>query len=119
MSQSISRSDLQAAIDTRSVTTVDALPPGAYRRRHLPRAVNLAAEDIDRAAEVLPDKAAAIVVYSTDEACTRGPELSRLLDGLGYRNVRIYSDGIEDWVNAGLPVDTAVEQRSQNEGHDR
>jgi rhodanese-related sulfurtransferase len=107
MSESISRSDLQAAVNTRSVTIVDALPAGAYRRRHLPRAVNLAAEDIDRAAEVLPDKAAAIVVYSTDETCTRGPELSRLLDGLGYRDVRIYSDGIEDWVSAGLPVDTA------------
>ncbi|MBX6354709.1 MAG: rhodanese-like domain-containing protein [Micromonosporaceae bacterium] len=108
MFQSISRSDLQAAINTRSVTIVDALPPRAYRRRHLPDAVNLAAEDIDRVAEVLPDKAAAIVVYSTDEACTRGPELAQLLESLGYRNIRIYAGGIEDWAGAGLPVSAAV-----------
>jgi rhodanese-related sulfurtransferase len=109
MSQSISRSDAQAAISTGSVTVVDALPTAAYRRRHLPGAVNLAAENIGHAAEVLPDTAAPIVVYSTDAACTRGPELTRLLDDLGYRNVRIYSEGIEDWVSAGLPVETAVE----------
>jgi rhodanese-related sulfurtransferase len=109
MSQSISRSDLQAAIDTRSVTIVDALPPRAYRRRHLPGAVNLAAEDIDRAAEVLPDKGAAIVVYSTDEACSRGPELVRLLEGHGYRNVLIYVGGIEDWAGAGLPLSAVID----------
>jgi rhodanese-related sulfurtransferase len=71
--------------------------------------VNLAAEDIDRAAEVLPDQATSIVVYSTDVACTRGPELARLLDDLGYRDVQVYSDGIEGWVSAGLPVEAAVE----------
>ncbi len=92
---------------------VDALPSSAYRRRHLPGAVNLAAEDIGHAAVVLPDTAAPIVGYSTDTACARGPELARLLDGLGYRNVRIYSEGIEDWVGAGLSVQTAAEQRRQ------
>jgi rhodanese-related sulfurtransferase len=109
MSQPISRPDLQAAIDAGSVTVVDALPAAAYGRRHLPGAVNLAAEDIARAAEVLPDTAASVVVYSTDAACSRAPELTRLLDDLGYRDVRIYADGIEDWVSAGLPIETAVE----------
>ena len=109
MSQPIARSDLRAAINTGSVTVVDALPAAAYRRRHLPGAVNLASEDIAHAAEVLPDKTTSIVVYSTDTACTRAPELTRLLADLGYRDVRIYSDGIEDWVSAGLPVETSVE----------
>jgi rhodanese-related sulfurtransferase len=26
---------------------------------------------------------------------------------LGYTNVRLYRDGIEDWVGAGLPVESS------------
>ena len=106
MSTAISREELRAAIDDASVTVVDALPPAPFGQRHLPGALNVVAEDPDehvRAA--LPDTAAAIVTYSTDERCTRGPELAARLRELGYRNVRTYEGGIEDWIAAGLPVD--------------
>jgi mannose-6-phosphate isomerase-like protein (cupin superfamily) len=53
----------------------------------------------------LPDKAATIVTYSTDAHCTRGPELAARLEGLGYGDVRVYREGIADWVQAGLPVE--------------
>ncbi len=105
MSNTITRPELQAALG--ELTVVDALPAGAYGRRHLPTAVNLAAEEIERAKEVLPDPDAPIVVYSSDTNCTRGPELTELLAGLGYRNLRLYQDGIEDWVAAGLPIEKA------------
>lgn len=102
----IRRDDLQAAIEAGSVTVVDALPAAPYGERHLPGALNVVAEDPDeRVAEVLPDKAAAIVTYSTDAGCTRGPELAERLSALGYRDVRTYASGIEDWVGAGLPVE--------------
>jgi rhodanese-related sulfurtransferase len=89
-----------------SLTVVDALPAGAYRRRHLPGALNLTEEDAaDRAAEVLPDRSAPVVVYSTDQDCDRGPGLATRLEELGYTDVRLYSAGIEDWAGAGLPLD--------------
>lgn len=98
----ISRTDLQEAIEAGTVTTVDALPAPAYERRHLPTALNLTIEDAPQAAPtILPDPTAPIVVYSTDTSCTRGPELKRL----GYQNVRLYGEGIEDWITAGLPVE--------------
>jgi uncharacterized protein (TIGR02246 family) len=103
--QTVSRPELQDAMAAGSVTVVDALPPVAFQRRHLPGAVNLAAEDIENSADLLPDREALIVVYSTDTTCTRGPDVTRLLTGRGYRNVRSYRDGIEDWVAAGLPVE--------------
>ena len=89
-----------------SLTVVDALPEGAYRRRHLPGALNLTEEDAaDRAAEVLPDRSAPVVVYSTDRDCDRGPGLAARLEQLGYTDIRLYADGIEDWAGAGLPLD--------------
>jgi mannose-6-phosphate isomerase-like protein (cupin superfamily) len=45
------------------------------------------------------------VTYSTDAGCTRGPDLARRLEALGYADVRTYAAGIEDWVSAGLPLD--------------
>ncbi|MVZ99686.1 DUF4440 domain-containing protein [Actinomadura sp. LD22] len=103
----ISRAELSAAIGAGTAVAVDALPAPAYDRRHLPSALNLTAEDAPAsAAGVLPDRAARIVVYSTDTSCTRGPDLAAELKRLGYRNVRLYAEGIEDWVAAGLPVES-------------
>jgi mannose-6-phosphate isomerase-like protein (cupin superfamily) len=104
MTTLITRDELRSLLD--SVTVVDALPPAPYGKRHLPGALNLVEEDSDEhIAGVLPDRAAAIVTYSTDAGCTRGPDLAARLDALGYTDVRLYRDGIEDWVGAGLPVD--------------
>jgi mannose-6-phosphate isomerase-like protein (cupin superfamily) len=106
MPSPISRDELRSAMDAGSVTVVDALPPAPFGKRHLPGALNVVAEDPDeRVRAALPDPAAAIVTYSTDDDCTRGPELAERLRELGYSDVRTYSGGIEDWVAAGLPVE--------------
>jgi mannose-6-phosphate isomerase-like protein (cupin superfamily) len=104
MTTLISREELRSALD--SLTVVDALPPAPFGQRHLPGAINVVAEDSDEhVAGILPDKAAAIVTYSTDADCTRGPDLAARLQALGYTDVRSYREGIADWVGAGLPVD--------------
>jgi len=101
----ITREELSDALDKGTVTVVDALPAAPYGQRHLPGALNLVAEDPDeRVRAVLPDPAAAVVTYSTDADCARGPELAARLRDLGYTDVREYRDGIEDWVAAGLPL---------------
>jgi rhodanese-related sulfurtransferase len=107
MPGTISREELRSAIhDGNTVTVVDALPSAPYARRHLPGAVNVVAEDPDeRVRADLPDRAVSIVTYSTDHACTRGPELAERLERLGYSDVRNYEDGIEYWVAAGYPIE--------------
>jgi mannose-6-phosphate isomerase-like protein (cupin superfamily) len=104
MTAFVTREALHSDLD--SVTVVDAQPRTPYRQRHLPGAVNLVAEDSDEhVLGALPDTAAALVVYSTDAACGRAPELAARLEALGYADVRIYREGIEDWVAAGLAID--------------
>ncbi|HUQ54821.1 rhodanese-like domain-containing protein [Lentzea sp.] len=106
----ISREELKKGIDAGTLVVVDTMPAAYYKTEHLPGAVNIPGFPYDQAAEltdryapgVLPDKAAAIVVYCANVPC-RNSELvgSRLLQ-LGYSNVRKYREGIEDWVGAGL-----------------
>lgn len=106
MISEIGRNSLEAAVSAGGVTVIDALPAAPYGKRHLPGAINLTAEDPDaRVAEVLPDRTAPIVIYSTDRDCARGPEMAARLSALGYADVRAYRAGIGDWVAAGLPLD--------------
>lgn len=109
----ISRAELQAVIEAGTVVPVDALPENYYAQQHLPGAINLVADDVDnRAATLLPDKAAPIVTYCSNLACSNSGQVAAKLESLGYTNVRKYADGIQDWVEAGLPVASGVASRS-------
>ena len=109
MTTLISRDELRSAIDRRSVTVVDALPESYYSQRHLPGALNLVEDDVvARAASLLPDVDATIVTYCSNAACPNSQCVANRLTRLGYTDVRKYRDGIEDWVAAGLPVESGV-----------
>jgi rhodanese-related sulfurtransferase len=109
MTQLITRDELRAAIETGGVTVVDALGGDYYAQQHLPGAIALVDSDVDRLAPVLlPDKAAAIVTYCSNEACPNSQQVATRLANLGYTNVRKYREGIQDWVAAGLPVQTSL-----------
>lgn len=109
MTTLISRDELRAAIDDGTVTVVDALGESNYAQLHLPGALNLVEGDVDaRAAELLPDRDAAIVVYCSNPACGNSQAVANRLTALGYSNVRKYREGIQDWVAAGLPVESGV-----------
>jgi rhodanese-related sulfurtransferase len=107
MTALITRDELQAALDAGTVTLVDALPRSYYEQQHLPGALNLVEGDVAAdAGRLLPDKGAAIVTYCSNAACPNSQNVAGALERLGYTNVRKYRDGIQDWVGAGLPVET-------------
>jgi rhodanese-related sulfurtransferase len=109
MTTSITRDQLRFAIEDGSVIVLDALPAAPYSRRHIPGTLNLVIDDVDeQAPQLLPEKGASIVTYSTDASCGRGEALAERLEQLGNADVRVYRPGIEDWVGAGLPVETGA-----------
>ena len=108
MTTVINRTELQALIAAGTVTLVDALPQSYYDQQHLPGAINLVDTDVDaRAADLLPDRAATVVTYCSNPACGNSKAVGRRLEKLGYRDVRTYAGGIQDWVEAGLPTESA------------
>jgi rhodanese-related sulfurtransferase len=109
MTTLITRDELKAAIEKGEVTVVDALPAAYYEQQHLPGAVNLCVDEAaDRAAAVLPDKGAAIVTYCSNAACPNSEGVARTLTQLGYTDVRKFREGIQDWVEAGLPTESGA-----------
>jgi rhodanese-related sulfurtransferase len=109
MTALITRAELKTEIDAGTVTVVDALGGSYYAQQHLPGAIALTEDEVDaRAAALLPDKNAAIAVYCSNPACGNSQAVATRLERLGYTAVRKYREGIQDWVEAGLPVETGV-----------
>ncbi|MEU6431335.1 rhodanese-like domain-containing protein [Microbispora sp. NPDC046973] len=107
MTALIGRDELKTAIEAGTVTVVDALGGDYYAQQHLPGAIPLTEDEVaDRAAELLPDKNASIVTYCSNPACANSQAVANRLTALGYTDVRKYREGIQDWVEAGLPVES-------------
>jgi rhodanese-related sulfurtransferase len=88
------------------VVLVDALPPISFASSHLPGAINIPPASVDeRAPRRIPDRESEIVVYCTSPTCDASVEVGKRLLELGYRNVRHYPGGKDEWTAAGLPLE--------------
>src|SRR5436190_14079455 len=87
---------------------VDALSPMSFAASHLPGAINLTPGWVDdRARRRIPHPDTEIVVYCLGEDCDSSIKVANRLAELGYRNVRHYAAGMNDWAAAGLPLEGA------------
>ena len=106
MHPTISRDELRQAIQDGAVTVVEALPPMYFEDAHLPGAVNLPHDRVrELAPTLLPDRDAPIVAYCANLPCQNSGIATRELIAMGYRDVREYAEGKQDWLEAGLPVE--------------
>ncbi|MEV7550460.1 rhodanese-like domain-containing protein [Amycolatopsis sp. NPDC089917] len=111
----ITRAELSSAVEAGAVVVVDTMPVAYFEKEHLPAARNIPGFPYEQAAEftdqlapsVLPDKAAAIVVYCANTPCRNSEFVGRRLLEIGYTDVRKYREGIEDWVAGGLPTESS------------
>jgi rhodanese-related sulfurtransferase len=110
MTTPITRDELRARIDVGDrVVLVEALPRGYYESGHLPGALNMPHDEVDRLAPTLiPDRDAEVVVYCASPTCRNSTIAANRLTALGYRHVREYAEGKSDWQEAGLPLEQDV-----------
>jgi len=111
MTRTIERDEIKRLLDAgEPVTIVEALPEKYYRHSHLPGALNMPHDRTrEFAPALLPDKDALIVVYCANEPCKNSTIASAALEELGYRNIREYAGGKQDWIDAGLPVEKGAQ----------
>ena len=99
---SIGRKELLAQAKRGEVIVIDVRPSDEYQAAHLPHARSLPlAELAQRIAELPRD--VDIVAYCRGPFCVMSDEAVKLLLAQGYR-ARKTSDGISDWLAAGLPI---------------
>ena len=101
--KTINREDLKKKIDSsEKFILVDVLSVQHFSEEHLPGAINIPLGEIEaKAAEILPDKDAEIIVYCASFECTASPAAAKKLEEMGYTNAVDYEGGIKDWKEAG------------------
>lgn len=110
MTTTISRQDLLTKLgDREPPTLVEALGSAYFADAHLPGAINIPPDQVDRLApQLLPDLDAEIVVYCS-ATCRNSEAAAGRLEDLGYRRVLVYPGGKEDWIEHGLRVERGAE----------
>ena len=102
---SINYEDLAALAKSGDVIVIDVRPAAEFEIAHLPYAKSVPIEQLtQRLAELPKDKE--IVAYCRGPFCVFADEALQLLRDHGYRASKII-DGVNEWVAAGLPVETA------------
>jgi rhodanese-related sulfurtransferase len=102
----ISREELKAKMDRGDPFTLfEVLPLMYWRKHHLPGAKSLPPTQVAKVVqELVPDRGAEIVLYCWDDDCPTSGWAGTELETLGYTNIREYSAGKKDWIDAGLPL---------------
>ena len=110
MTTRISRDALhQRLVQGNPPVLVEALGSAYFADGHLPGALNIPPSEVDRLApRLLPVLDVEIVVYCS-RTCRNSEIAARRLEELGYRRVLVYTDGKEDWVEHGLPLERDVD----------
>ena len=105
--ENIDRESLQKKVESGAdFVLVDALSPMSFAAAHLPGAINLTPGWVDeRARRRIPDFDTEVVVYCQGLDCDSSVQVANRLAELGYRKIRHYAGGVDDWRDAGLPLE--------------
>jgi rhodanese-related sulfurtransferase len=99
----ISREELKARLDRGDdFKLMMALGEFAYRAKHIPGSLYSSTPDEVLQMFELDDD---IVVYCSNPSCIASVALYKFLENHGYRKLRRYAGGLEDWEAAGYPLE--------------
>ena len=99
----ITREELKQKLDNKEkFKLVNALGEWAFNAKHIPGSINISR--VDDAKKLLnPDDE--IVIYCSNESCIASIIGYQLLNYNGFKNIRRYAGGIEDWEKAGYHLE--------------
>jgi rhodanese-related sulfurtransferase len=99
----IDREELKERLDNRDdITLVMVLSEWAYRAKHIPGSLHfLTTGEALKALD--PDEE--IVLYDSNPMCPASRMACNFLEARGFKRVRRYAGGLEDWEDAGYPLE--------------
>ncbi|MEE9594963.1 MAG: rhodanese-like domain-containing protein [Candidatus Hydrothermarchaeales archaeon] len=102
----ISRDELKEKLDRGdNFKLVNALSEFAFRAKHIPGSLNVPTPED---AMKMLDPADEIVIHCSSPSCQVSVNVYNLLKANGYTNVCRYAGGIQDWEEAGYPLEGVV-----------
>jgi rhodanese-related sulfurtransferase/DNA-binding transcriptional ArsR family regulator len=102
----VEREELLRRVRAGEVTVLDVRPTEEFNAGHLPRALSVPLQELEKRMKSLP-KGTEIVAYCRGPYCVMAVEAVARLRQRGFRAVRL-DLGVLDWKARGLPVETAA-----------
>ncbi len=100
----VDREALVARVRRGEVTVLDVRPLEEYRAGHIPGALSVPLNELDRRmAELPPDRE--VVAYCRGPYCVLAIDAVAQLKQHGYRAIRL-EEGVPDWRARGLPIES-------------
>src|SRR5882762_8372236 len=97
----IRRKDLKTLVAQGRAQLVEVLPASAYKKEHLPQAVNIPLEIMNSETTRTLRKDQAVIVYCADYQCDLSARAGWRLESMGFQEVYRYTPGKADWLAAG------------------
>ncbi len=107
--KTLSLDELQQALSaSQRPIIVEALPKHHFDAGHIPGAIQLNVPEVDaRAASLLPDLNAEVIVYCSNEACSNSHQVAIALRARGYQNVAVFKAGKQAWRQSGRGLEVS------------
>jgi rhodanese-related sulfurtransferase len=102
--ETMTRAELWRHLRARDVVVLDVRPAPEFAAGHIPGALNVPIEDLERRLRDIPSETQ-VVAYCRGPYCAYADDAVRLLGDRGRRALRL-EDGFPEWAHAGLPVET-------------
>ncbi len=101
--------DARKVVETRAAVLLDVRGDRAFREGHLPSAKPVTLDQLEKAVppELAKIKNRAILLYEgggADESCATSRTVGRVLMQQGFKDVKVFKEGLEGWKKEGLPL---------------
>ncbi len=108
----IAAADVQLLLEKggESFVLIDSRPAGRYIQGHLPKALSIPLNELEKEGEkLLPsDKMKTLVFYCGGLSCMLSPKSAAIAVKLGYKDVRMYPEGEPGWKKLDYPTEASL-----------
>ena len=102
----VSLDDLRARLEKGTAVLLDVRPSAEYAAGHLPSAISIPLEELERRLNELPRRRT-IVAYCRGPYCVLADEAAEKLKRKGFRVARL-EEGVHEWQQVGYPLSFAA-----------
>lgn len=103
----VTREELSMGIEGGNLILIDANGTESYSEGHIPGALDFEVISIQLTKNLPADTATPIVVYCGGLRCMAWKSAAQALAGQGFTNISHYPGGLQEWMEANMPLEEA------------
>ena len=84
---------------------VEVLSQESFKQGHIPKAINIPVDRLDKVAKDKLKKTDKIVVYCASYTCHASTNAAKILLNMGFKNVLDFKGSKKTWVDAGFELE--------------